>query len=293
MGDMLAKPVTDKYSSSLENDLLAVGATGMQGWRKSMEDAHTTVLKLEGGPDGPCAFFGVFDGHCGHDSARYCGRLMHQKVASTEEFKKGCYEAALKRGFLDLDAELLKENAWHGSGCTAVCCLVTSDGRIIVGNAGDSRSVLSRGAQAHPLSFDHKPTDEKEKARIFQAGSFVSGGRVNGNLALSRAVGDFSFKQNAALTPEQQAITADPDVTTTTLTAEDDFIILACDGIWDVLNNEEAIDFVRNRIDRQEIAKVCEDVCDRYPRAFSFFLYKHLLCRKCLRRLPVAIDQRR
>ena len=92
------------------------------------------------------------------------------------------------------------------------------------------------------LSEDHKPANESEKSRITAAGGFVTdiGGvpRVNGNLNLSRAIGDLKYKMNPALPVEAQIITAHPDVRIFELTKEDRFFILACDGIWDVLTNQ-------------------------------------------------------
>lgn len=69
-----------------------------------------------------------------------------------------------------------------------------------------------------------------EKARISAAGGFVDFGRVNGNLALSRAIGDFEFKKSAELSPEQQIVTAYPDVTVHELSDDDEFLVIACDG---------------------------------------------------------------
>lgn len=75
-------------------------------------------------------------------------------------------------------------------------------------------------------------TDELgEKARIMAAGGFVDFGRVNGNLALSRAIGDFEFKKSADLSPEAQIVTAYPDVITHDITDNDEFLVIACDGL--------------------------------------------------------------
>lgn len=82
------------------------------------------------------------------------------------------------------------------------------------------------------MSFDHKPQNEGEKARICAAGGFVDFGRVNGNLALSRAIGDFEFKKSADLPPEQQIVTAFPDVTVHELSDDDEFLVIACDGMF-------------------------------------------------------------
>lgn len=79
------------------------------------------------------------------------------------------------------------------------------------------------------LAKSFSPTGEK--ARISAAGGFVDFGRVNGNLALSRAIGDFEFKKSAELSPEQQIVTAFPDVTVHELTDDDEFLVIACDGM--------------------------------------------------------------
>lgn len=94
------------------------------------------------------------------------------------------------------------------SGCTAVAALLTRNNVLYVSNAGDSRAVIStRDGKAIPLSQDHKPKQAKEATRIQNAGGFVENGRVNGSLALSRALGDFNFKANHGLTPDKQAVT--------------------------------------------------------------------------------------
>eukprot|EP01064_Diplonema_japonicum_P027662 TRINITY_DN4046_c4_g1_i1.p1 TRINITY_DN4046_c4_g1~~TRINITY_DN4046_c4_g1_i1.p1 ORF type:complete len:338 (+),score=63.47 TRINITY_DN4046_c4_g1_i1:86-1015(+) len=265
MGDTIGKPVTEKASVENENELLMVGASEMQGWRKGMEDAHSVVLELKGSNKGGCGFFGVFDGHSGKGAARYAAKHLHGKIAETKEFEEGNWEPSVRKGFLAFDT-LLEETVTEddGSGCTAVTCLITPDGFFVVGNAGDSRCLLCRGGRPHPLSFDHKPNNEIEAQRIAAAGGHVTGGRVNGSLALSRALGDFEYKQNPDLPQEKQVVTANPDVTLTPVQADDEFVVLACDGIWDVMTNEEVIDFVRRRLQTgMKPAKICEDVCDR------------------------------
>lgn len=86
------------------------------------------------------------------------------------------------------------------AGCTATTMLVTQT-EIYCANAGDSRTVLSRGKTAVPLSEDHKPDDALERKRIYNANGFVEDGRVNGMLALSRALGDFEYKNNPSMKP--------------------------------------------------------------------------------------------
>lgn len=105
---------------------------------------------------------------------------------------------------------------------------------LTVANAGDSRCVLARAkGAAYDMSDDHKPEDEKELNRITTAGGVVNGqGRVNGGLNLSRAIGDHCYKTNEKLDLENQMITALPDLRTVKLNPEDEFMVLACDGIW-------------------------------------------------------------
>lgn len=91
--------------------------------------------------------------------------------------------------------------------------------------------MLGYKGEAKAMSNDHKPTNKEETARITTAGGFVEFGRVNGNLALSRAIGDFEFKQNFTLPAEQQIVTADPEITSHTMDGEEEFVVLACDGM--------------------------------------------------------------
>lgn len=107
--------------------------------------------------------------------------------------------------------------------------------------------MLGIKGRAKPLSFDHKPQNEGEKARICAAGGFVDFGRVNGNLALSRAIGDFEFKKSADLPPEQQIVTVYPDVTVHEITPDDEFIVFACDGASKYCHHPAVQWLTRNR----------------------------------------------
>lgn len=117
----------------------------------------------------------------------------------------------------------------------------------VQGNVGDSRAVASLGGRVVPLSHDHKPTNEAESKRIVAAGGWVEYNRVNGNLALSRALGDFVFKKNTARRPEEQIVSAEPDILRVDLTDDLEFVVMACDGIWDVLSNQVRASFATFR----------------------------------------------
>ncbi|KAJ5549809.1 Protein phosphatase 2C [Penicillium sp. DV-2018c] len=274
MGQTLSEPVVDKTSSEGGDDCCVYGVSAMQGWRISMEDAHAAVLDLQakytGNEDKPTdpehrlAFFGVYDGHGGDKVALFTGENLHKIVSRQEAFAKGDIEQAMKDGFLATDRAILEDPRYEEevSGCTASTSIISKK-KIWVANAGDSRSVLGVKGRAKPLSFDHKPQNEGEKARISAAGGFVDFGRVNGNLALSRAIGDFEFKKSPELSPEQQIVTAYPDVTVHELTEDDEFLVIACDGIWDCQSSQAVVEFVRRGIAaKQPLAQICENMMD-------------------------------
>jgi protein phosphatase PTC1 len=109
-------------------------------------------------------------------------------------------------------------------------------------NAGDARGVLCRAGKAVRLTYDHKGSDRQEAKRITDAGGFVMSGRVNGVLAVTRSLGDSSMKD---------FVVGAPYTTETELCEEDEFLILACDGLWDVVGDQQAVDFVRDTTDAQ------------------------------------------
>jgi protein phosphatase 1G len=156
----------------------------------------------------------------------------HEEEEEEEEIGPG---AARRRGI----------GIEHKVGCTAVVAVIRGP-LLIVANCGDSRCVLSRGGSAVAMSEDHKPMDPIEFKRIERAGGYVTAdeGRVNGDLNLSRSIGDCRHKQSHNLPPKDQAITAFPDVRSIALHPDDEFLMLACDGIWDCKTNQEAITFL-------------------------------------------------
>ncbi|RMX40314.1 hypothetical protein pdam_00008697 [Pocillopora damicornis] len=272
MGQTLSEPVTTKDTSSCSNKLYKVGSSCMQGWRINMEDSHTEILSLK--EDKGTAFFGVYDGHGA----------------------KGNIGEAIKGGFLACDTDMQKDDQMKDemAGTTAIV-IILKNNKIYCGNVGDSRAIASKKGAVEQLSFDHKPSNDgeyfkkwfdsvykfkntyeltgnksviveikDETRRIIAAGGWVEFNRVNGNLALSRALGDFCFKRNDKKSPEEQIVTALPDVIQKEITPDHEFIVLACDGIWDVLSNQEVIDFVRIRIaQKMEPEQICEELLTR------------------------------
>jgi serine/threonine protein phosphatase PrpC len=213
----LDSPITEKegeyYVSSTG---LEVGAAGMQGWRLEMEDAHI-AQDIPNKTDH--LFVGVFDGHAGAGAAKFAAEHMIKFLLATAEWKEyvegNCENVALLGNalvntFINLDEKMRghqdNTSGLDTSGCTSVTAIITPK-YIICANAGDSRCVLGTGGVAKAMSEDHKPHSVDEKRRIESAGGFVQWNRVDGDLAVSRALGDFTYKHRPDLHPRDQKVT--------------------------------------------------------------------------------------
>ncbi|XP_063821855.1 probable protein phosphatase CG10417 isoform X2 [Ostrinia nubilalis] len=174
------------------------------------------------------------------------------------------YEAESSDEEGEEDASLTEEPG-NDSGCTAVVALLKGN-ELYVANAGDSRCIICREGKAIDMSIDHKPEDTPELERITKAGGKVSNdGRINGGLNLSRAIGDHSYKQNKELDAKEQMITALPDVKTLTIDpVKDQFMVLACDGIWNFMSSQDVCDFILPRLaeGRERLSQICEEMFD-------------------------------
>lgn len=140
-----------------------------------------------------------------------------------------------------------------GMGCTSVIALVCgSENQVFCANLGDSRCILTRDSRALAMSRDHKPTNPGERRRIHQAGGFVSpDGRVDGNLNLSRALGDFTYKKDTNLSPVEQKISCGAEIRRRDLTESDHYLVLGCDGIFEKATNQGLIDFLTNPLKKR------------------------------------------
>lgn len=176
-------------------------------------------------------------------------------------FKK-LLEKGIKKGFLSFDEISKTSNDISKSGCTAVCAIVTPT-HFIIGNLGDSRAVVA-GKNEIFGTEDHKPYLEKERKRIEGAGGSVMIQRINGSLAVSRAFGDYEYKDDPRLPADQQLVSPEPDVYIRERNLENDqFMVVACDGIYDVMTNEELAEFVKDRLSvHSDLREVCDDVLD-------------------------------
>jgi len=274
MGAFLDKPKTDKKTESGTGNGLRYGLSSMQGWRVEMEDAHCAKASLPG-KLADWSFFAIFDGHAGAKVSEHCSKELLDNITENEVWCDGVkgsapttegVSAGIKTGFLRVDRNLRNlPEALSGedkSGSTAVCAIIERK-HIYFANCGDSRAVLSRASSMVFATADHKLVNPIEKERIENAGGSVMIQRVNGSLAVSRALGDFEYKNVSGRGPCEQLVSPEPEVTVEIRRDEDEFIALACDSVWDVMSNEDLCDFVRDRMRvTEDLVDICCQVLD-------------------------------
>ncbi|PKA54569.1 putative protein phosphatase 2C 77 [Apostasia shenzhenica] len=213
-----------------------------RGARHRMEDGFEVITGIHG--DSKQAFFGVFDGHGGRAAVNFVSEklgknILHAVEQVDEKDEEDRFEAAIKAGYMRTDHEFLSQGVRSGV-CAATVLL--KDGELYVANVGDCRVVMSKNGVADALTNDHRLDREDEKIRIENLGGYVNCHkgvwRVDGSLAVSRAIGDISLKE---------WIISEPETRRLHLTPECDFLILASDGLWDKVGNQEAVDIVKRQ----------------------------------------------
>uniref|UniRef100_A0A6T0SCZ3 PPM-type phosphatase domain-containing protein n=1 Tax=Alexandrium monilatum TaxID=311494 RepID=A0A6T0SCZ3_9DINO len=248
------------------NAWLHAGACTAKGLRDSNEDQHLLLSDWCPIPEWPAGLFAVLDGHGGPAVAILASKLLPLKLKAELEAEvdgTACWRhpklrrAAVQRAFLALDAQLGSKAVSQRSGSTCVAAIVwPEDGggcRVLLANLGDSRGLIVCGPGSGVPNLepgglvkdtvDHRPDAPQEEARIMAAGGLVwddfGPARVDGDLAMSRAFGDFRLKGDDALPPEEQKVSPMPDVYEFACFAGD-VVVLACDGAFDVMTSHEA-----------------------------------------------------
>ncbi|KAK0595813.1 hypothetical protein LWI29_010226 [Acer saccharum] len=225
------------------------GSVSVIGRRREMEDAVRAESGFMVDRDGEkFDFFGVYDGHGGSRVAQACKERLHRVLVDliAEDHEKGgggtgniVWERVMEECFERMDEEVNRGTVGEEMvGSTAVVAVVGKE-ELVVANCGDSRAVLYRSGVVVPLSIDHKPDRPDELIRVEAAGGRVinwNGHRILGVLASSRSIGDQYLKP---------FVIAKPEVTVSERTDNDEFLILASDGLWDVMSNEVACQVVR------------------------------------------------
>ncbi|KAH9621073.1 hypothetical protein KSS87_004533 [Heliosperma pusillum] len=212
-----------------------------------MEDYLVSNFKKVG--DKELGLFAIFDGHMGHDVANYLQSNLFDNILKEPDFWTEP-ENAIRRAYETTDEEILEKALVLGrGGSTAVTAILVNGQTLFVANVGDSRAVISKNGEAKQLSIDHDAGTEK--GEIESRGGFVSNipgdvPRVDGQLAVARAFGDKSLKLHLSSEPHVETVKIDD-------TAE--FLILASDGLWKVMSNQEAVDAIKSIKDTQSAAK--------------------------------------
>eukprot|EP01087_Luapelamoeba_hula_P008937 TRINITY_DN2272_c3_g2_i3.p1 TRINITY_DN2272_c3_g2~~TRINITY_DN2272_c3_g2_i3.p1 ORF type:complete len:334 (+),score=68.12 TRINITY_DN2272_c3_g2_i3:143-1144(+) len=263
--------VEDEYTLTL-----LPGTSAIQGRRPYMEDRHTVLIDLlaketgEGKSDDTTttttstastpstrnqhSFFAVYDGHGGQFASTFASENLYKHLASSNHLASTPTQA-LHEACDTTDRLYAESHKTASSQDGSTACMVLIAGRkVITANVGDSRAVMCRNGEPLPLSFDHKPDKKEERQRIEEAGGIVKKGSffnipmgpfrvyqgdgVRGGLAVSRALGD-TFYKDPSKPKEQWLVSGIPEITQETLTpGEDEFILVASDGFWDVFTNE-------------------------------------------------------
>ncbi|CAI5723407.1 hypothetical protein KXD40_000630 [Peronospora effusa] len=282
------KPIKPPCKQLETDDMydLPVGIATDRGVKLNQEDAYfiggkvSERLTLNGYSSSASGCFGIFDGHAGDRASRFCAERIFPRILEQLAHKSSVKDA-ITNAVQALDAEfctiaLRASNSTIVSnprrnhrrpfatddGSTLLVAIVR-DGLLHVGNVGDSRAVVvTRGGDAIPMSFDQKPNHKNERKRLESKGAFVTGKpsfmykvwplkklidvpRVNGQLAVSRSIGDVSLKPY---------ISCDPEVKTRVISKNDRFLILATDGLWDVVTSKAAAKLVARFKDPQKAA---------------------------------------
>lgn len=261
MGAFLSEPVAAIVVERASTDCWATASASMQGWRKNHEDAHVQAVAA-GGAAGRAAVFAVLDGHGGQACAHIGQALLQEHLeafARQGTVPQEVAEKELVDAFVEVDARCREQLAEDRSGSTVVSAIITQtqphDFCVQLAHAGDSRAVLCvGGGERLVCTSDHKPNREDEQQRIEAAGGTVAQGplgggpmRVDGALAVSRSLGDFHFKP-AGRSPATCKVTAVPEVQTVMHCVPGDWLLLACDGVFDVMENEEVYHFITSRL---------------------------------------------
>ncbi|NP_001304629.1 probable protein phosphatase 2C 13 [Glycine max] len=239
------------------------------GPRGSMDDEHIQIDDLAAHlgfvfkHPMPSAFYAVFDGHGGPDAAAFVKnnamRLLFEDADMLQSYDADApflkkLEDSHRRAFLGADLALADEQSVSSScGTTALTALVLGR-HLMVANAGDCRAVLCRRGVAVDMSQDHRPSYLPERRRVEELGGFIDDGYLNGYLSVTRALGDWDLKLPLG---SASPLIAEPDVQVVTLTEDDEFLIIGCDGIWDVISSQDAVSFVRRGLRRHDDPQQC------------------------------------
>eukprot|EP01132_Coremiostelium_polycephalum_P009922 gene9922-12167_t len=247
-------PITAEYTSTSTTKVrissvrdIGISCEKNPRFRRTMEDEHV-IIDCFGG-DAEQGYFAIYDGHGGRGAVEFTAKTLHNNLL--EELNKspnGDIPEHIRNSYLSTDRQMEKENIQF-SGTTVISALIRknseNDKYLYIANAGDARAVICQNKVAERLSYDHKGSDQEETKRITEAGGFVVNNRVIGLLAVTRSLGDHSMKDYVIGDPYQRQVKLDETHS---------HLILACDGLWDVISDQEAVDLILPETEAQKMS---------------------------------------
>lgn len=262
-----------KNRESVATDFMPILRSGFWsdiGGRDDMEDAHVCIADLakiygqSSFGQNPVSFYGVFDGHGGKAAAHFVRDNLPRLIVENPDFPLEL-EKAVRKSFTETDkafAEACSHDTGLSSGTTALAAVVS--GRVLlVANAGDCRAVLSRHGRAVEMSRDHKTHCTRERNRIEESGGYVEYGYLNGQVNVTRALGDWHIEGLKDLGAGGGPLIAEPEIENAYLSKDDEFLIIGSDGMWEFFTDQNAVDFARRKLqEHNDLQKCCKELID-------------------------------
>jgi serine/threonine protein phosphatase PrpC len=219
-----------------------------------IEDYH--VARMQSFDESEIGLFAVYDGHAGTEVASYLEQELFDKILAHPNFRSDP-KKTIREIYYSVDKRILDkaetEKDFRAGSTATTAFLMENNRRLVVANVGDSRAVLCRGGKAIEVSVDHEPQKPEEREMVESKGGEVAlspmGGvyRVDKRLNMSRAFGDASIKEH---------LSVEPDIWDNKVTQDDEFFIVASDGLWKVMNNEQAVEHAMAQASAEAAAKV-------------------------------------
>jgi len=269
---MVKRGVPTKVSKTSYGVIKAYAAHTNKGKFKSLNEDRVTISLNVRKPDSfegkwpKVSFFGVYDGHAGPTCSEFLKEKLHHYIFQNPSFIE-CPQEAITSAFqkAEHDFTLLAKETRDRSGSCALVALFVEE-MCYVANLGDSRAILCTGDCVYPLTWDHKPSNKKEQHRIqgFGGTLYQAGNRqeplgplrvLPGKLSVSRAIGDIDAKL-VEFGGIPGVVSAVPEVKSFNISAEDKYLFLGCDGIYDFLSNEDLKNMISENHPKRSVEKV-------------------------------------